>query len=259
MRMVSGVVVLLLLGGADRPPAPDDTTQTQEIVVTAVRPPPNEVVVRAPPHCQRRSGDPADLVPIEAGVIAQRVIAPGADGMLEWRRDDEPVLGPNVWQRAGNAIGNYKYRTPADGHPLCIGALLSHPQGWGQLRQIVAAEAMRGKYLHFSAMVATRGADEVRFWLAAGDKTNQHGIGGDTHTQPIFGTHGWHQVDLVIGPVPRFANHVSYGFLLYGGGDVWLNAPKLEVLDYDTASHVISIPISGSHDQRPRRESGAGQ
>jgi len=259
IRMIGGAAVLLLLGGADRPPAPDDTTQMQEIVVTAVRPPTDEVVVRAPPHCLRRSGDPADLVAVEKGVFDQRVVAPGPDGALQWRHDDEPVLGPAIWQRAGNAIGDYKYRVPSDGGPLCIGALLNHPQGWGQLRQIVAPpETMRGKYLHFSALVATRGADEVRFWLAAGDKKNQRAIGGDTHTQPIFGTHGWRQVDLVIGPVPRFADHVSYGFLLYGGGDVWLNAPRLEVLDYDTASHVISAPISGIRDQRPRSETGAG-
>jgi hypothetical protein len=245
-----------VLGGADHPSGPDDTTE--EIVITAVRPPPDEIVVRAPPHCLRRSGDPADLVRVEKGVTSQRVIAPGADGTLEWRHDDEPVLGPDIWQRAGNAIGDYKFRTPTDGRPLCIGALFNHPQGWGQLRQIVAAETMLGQYLHFSAMVATRGADEVRFWLAAGDKKNQRAVGGDTHAQPIFGTHGWRQVDLVIGPVPRFANHVSYGFLLYGGGDVWLNAPKLEVLDRDAASHVISIPVSGARDQRPRSETGAG-
>ena len=258
IRIIGSAAALLLLGGADRPPAPDDTTQMQEIVVTAVRQPADEVVVRAPPHCMRRSGDPADLVPVEKGITGQRVIAPGPDGTLQWRPDDEPVLGPATWQRAGNAIGDYKYRTPTDSGPLCIGALFNHPQGWGQLRQIVAAEGMRGKYLHFSAMVATRGADEVRFWLAAGDPKNERGIGGDTHTQPIFGTHGWRQVDLVIGPVPRFANHVSYGFLLYGGGDVWLNTPKLEALDYDAASHVLSAPVSTKRELRPRSETGAG-
>jgi len=253
IHITSGITALLL-GAADPPPAPQDTGQMDEIVVTAVRPPVDEIVVRAPPHCLRRSGDPADLVPVEKGITDQRVVAPGANGTLEWRHDDEPLLGPAIWQRAGNAIGDYKYRTPADGAPLCIGALIDHPRGWGQLRQIVAADAMRGKYLHFSALVATRGADEVRFWLAAGDPKSQRGIGGDTHTQPIFGTHGWRQVDLVIGPVPRFANHVSYGFLLYGGGDVWLNSPRLEVLDHDSASRVVSVPLSGERELRPRAE-----
>ena len=251
IRLAGAAIALLPLGAA-APPAPDDPNQAQEIIVTAVRPPVDEVVVRAPPHCLRRSGDPADLVPVSAGITEQRVIAPGADGTLEWRHDNEPLLGPAVWQRAGNAIGDYKYRTPSDGGPLCIGALRDHPNGWGQLRQIVAAEDMHGKYVHFSALVATRGADEVRFWLAAGDAKNYRGIGGDTHTQPIFGTHGWRQVDLVIGPIPAFANHISYGFLLYGGGDVWLNAPKLEVLDRETASRVVSAPISGKWQPRKR-------
>lgn len=252
LRFVVVGGALFLLGAAAPPSDPDDTNQTQEIVVTAVRPPVDEVVVRAPPHCLRRSGDPADLVPVDHGITRQRVIAPGPDGALEWRDDDEPLLGPAVWQRAGNAIGDYKYRAPTDGGPLCIGALRDHPNGWGQLRQIVAADDMHGKYLHFSAMVATRNADEVRFWLAAGSKKNQRSIGGDTHTQPIFGTHGWREVDLVIGPVPAFANHISYGFLLYGGGDVWLNTPKLEVLDYKAARQLASLPISGRFEPRPR-------
>jgi hypothetical protein len=259
IRFVGGTAAMLLLGGAERPAALPDLAPGPEIVVTAVRPPAEEVVVTAPPHCRRRPGDPADLVPVSKGITNQRVIAPGANGALEWRRDDEPLLGPAVWQRAGNAIGDYRYRTPGDGTPLCIGALLDHPNGWGQLRQIVAAEAMRGKYLHFSALVATRQADEVRFWLAAGDAKNQRGIGGDTHTQPIFGTHGWRQVDLVIGPVPKFANHVSYGFLLYGGGDVWLNAPRLEVLDYDAAQHVAAEPVSSKWEPRKRSETRADQ
>lgn len=212
------------------------------IVVTAVRP--ETITVTAPPHCYKRPGDPADAVPVSTGRTRQRVIAPDKSGALSWHPDNEPVLGPAVWQRAGDDIGDYKFRAPADGSPLCIGAYARSPIGYAQLRQIVDASAWRGKYVHFSALVATRSADEVRFWLAAGDRGNLQAIGGDTHKDPLQGTHGWRQVDLLVGPVPKFANHVSYGFLLYGRGDVWITNPKLEVLDRAAAERVTFTPVA---------------
>lgn len=246
-RMAGGMAALLLLGGADRPVVPDDTDQVQEIVVTAVRPPPGEIVVRAPPHCHRRRGDPADAVHVPVAYTAQRVIAPDKKtGQLSWQIDREQMSGPDVWQRAGTGIGQYIFRVPEDDTPMCIGAAVEFPSGWGQLRQIVPIpRGMSGKYLHFSGLVAARDAALIRFWLGGFASKGVRGKGGDTSADPLTGTFGWKQIDLVAGPIPYEADHASYGFLLWGKGDVWLYQPKLEIQTRDEVKDLLVLPLSG--------------
>ncbi|NYT39818.1 hypothetical protein HZY97_03550 [Sphingomonas sp. R-74633] len=242
---VLACLALAAPASAVRQEAPQDAEPSNEIIVVGVRKAEgSEIVVRAVPRCYGRDGDPIDAVPVPQGIRTQSVIAPDATGTIRWRDDDEPILGPAVWQRTGNAIGDYRFRVPTDGKPLCIGALPSAAQGFAQLRRIVAADGMHGRYVHFSARVMTRKAGEVRFWLAAGDARNRRYRGGDTRHKPIRGTHGWQQVDLIVGPVPSYANHISYGFLLWGRGDAWLADPVLEVLSREQALSVASLPIS---------------
>lgn len=232
-----GLVTPLLAAAAIAQDAPP-----QDVVVVGVRPP-RDVVVHAPPRCARRPGDPADLVPVHKGITEQRVIAPNRHGVLVWRSDDEPI-GGDRWERAGTAVGDYVFRVPANDDPLCIGAAVRTPGGYGQLRRIVSADGMDGQYLHFSALVATRVAGLVRFWLTAVDRGNRRMIGGDTHADPLRGTRGWSEVDLLIGPVPHYADHVSYGLLLNGGGAVWMLSPKLEVLTLAQARAVAATPVN---------------
>ena len=237
--------LLLWCGAAGAQDRPGDLVDETPIVASGVRPVEDaELLVQARARCRPRAGDPFDRVGVPRGVGGQSVIGPDATGTVRHHADDEPVLGPAIWQRAGNAIGDYVFRVPEDGSPLCIGAERYATTGFAQLRRIVGAEGVRGKYLHFSARVATRRAGQVRFWLMAGDADNRRGRGGDTRDAPISGTHGWQQVDLVVGPVPDYADHVSYGFLLRGRGDAWLADPRLEVIDRAQARAVASLPIS---------------
>lgn len=208
---------------------------------------------KTPPRCVRRPGDPVDRVQVGSGRTDQRVIAPDKRGVLRWQVDREQVSGPDTWQRAGNGIGQYVFRVPENGDPMCIGAAVASPSGWGQLRQIVkTTPAMIGRYLHFSAIVAARDAEEVRFWLAAGGYGGRV-MGGDAHRNPLHGTFGWQQLDVIVGPVPYGADHVSYGFLLWGKGDVWLSDPKLEVKTLDQVRRMPSLPVTLQREQADLR------
>ena len=89
---------------------------------------------------------------------------------------------------------------------------------------------MRGKYVVFRAYAMASRAAEARFWLAAGD-SQQIYRGGDTRLDPLSGTTDWIPVTLTIGPIPSRATKLSYGFLLHGRGDVWVDEPTLEVTD----------------------------
>ena len=235
----------------ETPPAEVDTGG--EIVVTGMLAPDPGIVVEAVPLCYDRDGDPFDTVPVPSGVRGQSVIGPDANGVVRWHEDDQPVLGPAIWQRTGTAIGDYHFRVPAEADkPLCIGARAHATNGFASLRRIVAADGMHGRYVHFSARVATRKAGLVRFYLAAGDEFHRRGRGGDTSDSPLHGTSGWRTVHLVVGPVPPYANHISYGFLLMGRGDVWLRDAKLEVLTREQAQAIASLPISRVGNASPR-------
>lgn len=225
---------------AAQEPVPDDIN----IIVVGKRIADDHRPRKIPPHCVKRSGDPADLVRVDASIMGQRVIAPDSHGVLQWGSDREPVLGPDVWQRAGSGIGQYVFRVPGGNLPMCIGALSGNPAGWGQLRQIIrATPQMRGKYLHFSMLVAARDAKLIRFWVAAGGNGGR-AMGGDTSTAPLSGTFGWKRADIIVGPVPASADHVSYGFLLWGKGDVWVVDPSLSLKTRDEVRNIPTLPVS---------------
>ena len=97
--------------------------------------------------------------------------------------------------------------------------------GDDELRQI------HGKRVRFTLWVATGGSQLVRFWLAAGEGMKVLHNGGNTNNHSWGGDHGWTPVMLEIGPVAEEADHISYGFLLYGRGSVWAYKPKLEAVD----------------------------
>jgi hypothetical protein len=198
-----------------------------EIVVRGT---PAYIVVHGRPHCRPLRYDPMNAVPAPLH-HGQSVVAPNREtGVPELRRDGDPISGPDQWHRAGTAIGAYVFRAPANGTPLCIGSREEHPDGFGQLRQVLDAHPYRRKTIRFTAWVATSEAHEVRFWLAAGDGRDLM-LGDDTREAPLRGTHRWTPVSLTIGPVPRIATKVSYGFLLMGSGDVWMARPQLEVIE----------------------------
>jgi hypothetical protein len=191
---------------------------------------PAYIIVNGRPHCRPLHDDPYDAVQAPLHHV-QRVIAPNREtGEPELRRDGDPITGPDLWQRAGTAIGAYVFRAPANGTPLCIGSQVENPDGFGQLRQVLDAHPYRRRTIRFTAWVATSEASEVRFWLAAGDARDIM-LGDDTHAMPLHGTRRWTPVSLTIGPVPRIATKISYGFLLHGNGDVWLARPQLEIIE----------------------------
>jgi hypothetical protein len=211
------------------PPPPGDQPDLDNPDIV-VRGTPAYIIVHGRPHCRPLHDDPMDAVPVPL-VHRQSVVAPNREtGVLEFRYDRDPITGPDQWYRAGTAIGAYVFRAPGNGTPLCIGAQVDNPGGFGQLRQVLDARPYRNRTIRFTAWVATSQAREVRFWLAAGDGRDIM-LGDDTRETPLRGTNRWTPVSLTIGPVPRYATKVSYGFLLQGSGDVWLARPQLEVIE----------------------------
>lgn len=251
--------VLAVFGGAalyaQAGPTPDAPMSAEsEIVVTGMQPG-SEITVsgRRVPRCARLADDPLDEVDLplfaDGEARKQSVIVPFGGNGFAFRPDEEQITGPTFWQRAGTGIDQYVFRAPTDGTPMCIGARWSHPSGYAQFRRIVDSGPFKGKRIRFTAWAATREAADVRFWLAAGWKTVKLHNGGNTNNQEWGGNHGWTPIMLEIGPVAERAGHISYGFLLYGHGDVWIHDPKLEIVtDEPAASRTDEIAMIGRDD-----------
>ncbi|HEY1606456.1 MAG TPA: hypothetical protein VGF77_12760 [Allosphingosinicella sp.] len=240
---VAGPMLALAQTSPDSRPDADE----KEVVVTGVR----DIVVNGRArHCHKLRNDPLDAVDATPpdGVRRQSEIVPVGNGRFAFGPSDEArVTGPVFWARAGTGIDQYVFRAPTNGSALCIGAKWPDPEGWGQLRRIVDVTPYRGKRVRFTAWAATGDTRLVRFWLAAGKGTQRLTNGGNTNNQPWGGNHGWTPILLEIGPISAEADHISYGFLLWGHGDVWIYNPKLEIVADDApGARTGSVAIIGA-------------
>jgi hypothetical protein len=246
---LAALAAILTLSGAQMPPSltPDE----EEIVVTGFRTT-EGILINGNGLCRKLRNEPLDRVdaspPGEKRV--QSVIGADADGGFAVRADDHPITGPDYWQRAGTAMDQYVFRATYDGKPVCIGGEGNGHLGYGQLRRVLDARPLRGKRVRFSAMVAARKATMVRFWLAAGDTDGRVYRGGNTNNFDFKGTHGWTPVTFDVGPIPNRATMLSYGFLLHGRGDVWLQQIKLEVLPMTADDEPVSKATIGTKSKK---------
>lgn len=224
---------------------PDD-----EIIVTGV---PDIVVNGRERRCRPVAGDPLDGVDLRSGystdphsgmqVPRYMAIIPAGQNRYVLVPNNEQITGSEFWQRVGAGMDQYVFRASSPGKPMCVGGSGGTDRFAG-FRRIVDAAPYRGQRLRFTAWVASRRAQQVSFWLAAGtqwhQKLGQFEMrrtefnkllnGGNSNHVPFRGDHGWTPILLETGPIHKDADHISYGFNLQGSGDVWIYEPKLEVI-----------------------------
>lgn len=226
----------LALGVSARAPEAQAQAQAQDDVVGT-----EAIIVNGRiPHCRMRDGDPLDAVDVRPTTPFPRKEVIAADprtGAMQLRPDDYPVTGPGVWQRVGANIGQFVFRVPEDGSPLCMGSRRATASGYAQLRQSFDAHPYWGRVLRFTAFVATQRVNQVRFWLIGSTSTRKFPenfvAGGNSQAKPIVRSNGWMPISYTIGPLPCTADMVGYGVMLDGGGDVWIYKPSFEVLPDD--------------------------
>jgi len=185
---------------------------------------PADVVIGAtiPPHCHPRPGDPLDNVrSLPDTWVTLRLRRDGsvsvAHDALHFEQDLE------TWQRSGKNMGDYVFRVPTDGSPLCMGSRNDRARGGVQLRRQLDPRDFRGQHVRFTAFAASRNAKSVTFWVNGG--------GGEKQFAQIGwgGTHGWTPVSIDVYVSDRFPLAI-YGFTLSGGGDVWLYQPRIDLI-----------------------------
>ena len=160
---------------------------------------------------------------------------------------------PESWHLAGSAPRDYDCTidslAPYNGEQSTYlkGKEGAELKGFGTLMRSYGAEPYLGKRIRFSANVK---ADTVKDWAGLWMRVDARHATGETPAvlsfdnmqgRPIKGTFGWKSFSVVLD-VPEDAANISLGILMQGGGAVWLNSVKLEVVGTDVPTTGMSRP-----------------
>lgn len=144
---------------------------------------------------------------------------------------------PTGWRTAGvGYAGDITRDAPgagqSSGHLRSLDRSVT-PQRFGALAQSVDAEAFRGHRVRFRALARTSlpsaGAGKVGLWLRvdgeAGEVLSIDNMAGRPIVAPT-----WTPVDIV-AQVPQAARKLTFGLLLNGAGEAWIDEASLKVVD----------------------------
>jgi hypothetical protein len=99
--------------------------------------------------------------------------------------------------------------------------------------QSINSQLYKGKRIRLSGLVKS---EEVTGWAGLWMRVDQEtsAVAFDNmQNRPIKGTTGWHRYEVVLNVAPD-STAISFGILLSGTGEVWLNSAKLEIVGLDT-------------------------
>jgi hypothetical protein len=152
---------------------------------------------------------------------------------------------PSGWQAVTDGSGEYTVRADGarrDGGQGFAGATIranvESPRGSAMLAQSVRADAYRGKRVRLSGYLKTIGVNEgtaVLFMRVDGDGVVQ--TSDYMQNRPLMLTTDWARQEIVL-EVPRSAIGFTYGFLLGGSGQAWLDDVQIDVVGDD-------VPVTG--------------
>jgi len=175
--------------------------------------------------------------------IASRALALGTAMVLA------PVAAraqvPTGWQAVTD--GSSEYSVSADGARrdggqgfagATIKANVESPRGSAMLAQSIRADAYRGKRVRLTGYLKTIGVNEgtaVLFMRVDGDGVVQ--TSDYMQNRPVMLTTDWARQEIVLD-VPRTAIGFTFGFLLGGSGQAWLDDVAIDVVSND-------VPVTG--------------
>lgn len=169
---------------------------------------------------------------------------------------------PTGWQAITDGSGEYTVssdgarRNGGQGFAgATIKANVAEPHGSAMLAQSIRADAFRGKRIRLSGFLKTIGVNEgtaVLFMRVDGDGVVQ--TSDYMQNRPLMLTTDWGKQDIVL-EVPENAIGITYGFLLGGSGQAWLDEVAIDVVgdDVATTGHLGGLyPTQANIDSRER-------
>lgn len=163
---------------------------------------------------------------------------------------------PAGWDLRGNApqlyvLGLDRAIMAAGTASATLYSTRAHPRSFGTLMQRVHPTVYAGHRVRLRAKVRLAGLDEsAALWMRA-DTASMHGVAFDNMLdRQLKGTADWATHDIVLD-IPGNAKTLSFGMLLSGRGQIWVDDVSLEVVSPSvptTAQHIEAVPI-----REPRR------
>jgi carboxyl-terminal processing protease len=175
--------------------------------------------------------------------------------MLFVKSDDGD--GPEGWFPLGNPMYAPFYQTTVDetGGPDGQPALQIHSTAMiggsgnfgGVSRGVPFVNRFRGHRVRLSATIKSEDVHRAGLWLRVDGRRNHIVAFDNMGLRPIVGTTDWHQYEVVLD-IPAVGQaeveHVGYGFLLSGPGQVWVSDMRLEAVgdDVPVTDLLLSAP-----------------
>jgi hypothetical protein len=107
--------------------------------------------------------------------------------------------------------------------------------GFGGMMQSTSAESYAGKRVRLSGWIKTAEANEGggHLWMRIDGQERGQMLGFDNmDNRPVKGTADWQEASVVLD-VPANAASLNYGFFVAGGGKMWVNGQRIEVVGPD--------------------------
>lgn len=155
---------------------------------------------------------------------------------------------PSGWVLAGTKPESYETSVDKaetqNGQPSAyLKSIVPVTGGFGTLMQQINASEYVGKRVRLRAWVKSQDvADHSGLWMRV-DKGQTMLVLDNMGNRAIQGTQPWKQYDVILD-VPEDATGISFGVLLFGTGETWMNDVSLEVVGKD-------IPVTSLPPQAP--------
>src|SRR4051812_31246611 len=149
---------------------------------------------------------------------------------------------PTGWQAVTDGSGEYAVSADVarrDGGQGYAGAMIKanveSPRGSAMLAQSVRADRFRGKRVRLTGYLKTIGVNEgtaVLFMRVDGEGIVQSS--DFMQNRPLMLTTDWAKQEIALD-IPRTAVGFTYGFMLGGSGQAWLDDVQIDVVGSDVA------------------------
>lgn len=157
---------------------------------------------------------------------------------------------PKGWHMAGSQPANYgtglDRAVVNNGQPSAfLRSTVANTEGFGTLMQSFSAADYVGKRVRLRAWVKSQDVgDWAGIWMRV-DKEQTMVAFDNMQNRAIKGTQGWKVYDVVLD-VPQGSTGISFGILLSGTGEVWMNDVSFEIVGPD-------VPVTGNASQNLQR------
>jgi hypothetical protein len=112
-------------------------------------------------------------------------------------------------------------------------AASSNPVGFVTLMQNFKANNYRAQRIKLSAYIKTRYIGGwAALWMRVNDASGKPLSFDDMRDRPLIGSSEWTEIDIVLD-VPPISDEISFGILLQGRGQIWVDNVKITIVNSD--------------------------